>query len=428
MLDIDGYRIDKATQVTVDALGDFSQAMRECARTVGKENFFISGEISGGNTFGSLFIGRGRQPDMQPQSALEAVTMTNISNSSLFLREDGKGGLDSAAFQYSIYRSLTKLLGMDGVIGGPNDAPINLVQAWDEFLLSNDMVNANTGLFDPRAMYGTTNQDNFRWSAIKNGTEKMLLGQFITTLQMPGIPLLLWGEEQAFYVLDSTSDNYIFGRQAMSSSQAWKVHGCYNVGSSQYNNFLEEGAPALTGCYDDWNILDHRDPTHPVRNIIKSMYQMRKNYPALNDGWTLQELSSQTHDIFLPGSKGASTEIGMWSTMRSNFDGVQDLSATGQGNQTVWLVYQNDNHTVEYDFNCAVPDRALITPFAAGTIVKNLFFPFDELTLEQGSGDDINSSGCLSNLTLSAWEYRAYVPRSKFIEPTPMITKVCSCP
>jgi alpha-1,3-glucan synthase len=43
MLDVDGYRIDKATQVTVHVLGDFSEAMRQCAQIVGKENFFITG-------------------------------------------------------------------------------------------------------------------------------------------------------------------------------------------------------------------------------------------------------------------------------------------------------------------------------------------------------------------------------------------------
>lgn len=39
MLDIDGFRYDKATQATVDASGDFSAALRQCARDVGKHNF-----------------------------------------------------------------------------------------------------------------------------------------------------------------------------------------------------------------------------------------------------------------------------------------------------------------------------------------------------------------------------------------------------
>jgi alpha-1,3-glucan synthase len=431
MLDIDGYRIDKATQVTIDALGDFSQSIRQCARNLGKDNFFITGEISGGNTFGSLFVGRGRQPDMVVPNETVAVSMTNTSNSSLFLRDNDKNGLDSAAFHYSIYRSLTRLLGLDGLIEGPYDTPVNLVQAWNDLLLTNDLVNPNTGVFDPRHMFGTTNQDNFRWPAIDKGTEKFMLGQFLTTLHMPGVPLLLWGEEQAFYVLDSTSDDYIFGRQSMSAAQAWKLHGCYKVGSSQYKNFLDGHPSATTGCTDDWNTLDHRDPAHPIRNIIKSMYQMRKNYPVLNDGWLLKQLSNQTHNIQLPASNGTATEIGLWSAMRGNFDGVQDLSTTGQGNQLVWLVYQNDNHTVEYSFDCSAKSLALVSPFDANTTVKNLFYPYDEITLIPGpSKMGINNSsafsGCLDNLTLSAFEYRAYVPKSKFVAPSPMITNVCS--
>lgn len=70
------------------------------------------------------------------------------------------------------------------------------------------MVNPNTGKFDPRHLYGTSNQDVFRWPAIKNGTEKQVLGLYIVTLLMPGVPLLNWGEEQDFYLLDNTDDNY----------------------------------------------------------------------------------------------------------------------------------------------------------------------------------------------------------------------------
>jgi glycosidase len=99
---------------------------------------------------------------------------------------------------------------MEGNLTVAYDVPTNFVDAWNIMLATNDLVNANTGEFDPRHMYGVTNQDVFRWPAIKDGTKKMLLGLFITTLHMPGIPLLLWGEEQAFYVLDNTADNYIY--------------------------------------------------------------------------------------------------------------------------------------------------------------------------------------------------------------------------
>jgi len=82
--------LDKATQITVDALGDFSESLRECARSVGKENFFIPGEITGGNTFGSKYLGRGRQPNMVLENVTVATQMTNVSNSSIFIRDIGK--------------------------------------------------------------------------------------------------------------------------------------------------------------------------------------------------------------------------------------------------------------------------------------------------------------------------------------------------
>jgi len=55
-LDIDAIRIDKATQVTVDALAQWATSTRACATKLGKTNFFIPGEVTGGDTFGSLYL------------------------------------------------------------------------------------------------------------------------------------------------------------------------------------------------------------------------------------------------------------------------------------------------------------------------------------------------------------------------------------
>lgn len=45
------------TQQTVDFVGQWGGAVKTCAKSFGKGNFFIPGEITGGNTFGSLYIG-----------------------------------------------------------------------------------------------------------------------------------------------------------------------------------------------------------------------------------------------------------------------------------------------------------------------------------------------------------------------------------
>jgi len=61
MLDVDGFRIDKALTITSDAQADWSDAMRSCAKDVGKTNFFIPGEIVSGNTLAAVYIGRGKK-------------------------------------------------------------------------------------------------------------------------------------------------------------------------------------------------------------------------------------------------------------------------------------------------------------------------------------------------------------------------------
>ncbi|KAK3936421.1 hypothetical protein QBC46DRAFT_357497 [Diplogelasinospora grovesii] len=423
-LDIDGFRIDKGVQVTVDAQAAVSQAMRECAARYNKTNFFVPGEITSGNTLGSIYLGRGRRPDQKPTSTTTAVSLlaNDSSTSRYFLRENGLQALDAGAFHYSIYRFLTRFLGLDGNLEAGFDLPLDWVDAWNQMILSNDMYNANTGAFDPRHMYGVTNQDVFRWPGIENGIERMLLAYFITTLLLPGIPLVYYGEEQAFYVLDSTAENYVYGRQAMSAAQAWKIHGCYTAGSQIYVDWPVD--KARTGCLDDTVSYDHRDPAHPLRNIIKHMFELRtrEELVALEDGWFLERLAKQTELTLLRGST-TQTEFGVWSIARSMFEGVQPGASAAS---PVWLVFHNRANEAQYTFDCGSTD-AFIAPFDAGITVKNLFSPYDEIKLDtatvKNNGFSPNPSGCIPTLNLKPYEFRAYVPKEIWKGPTPMITK-----
>ena len=111
MLDIDGFRIDKALQVTLDAQGEWSDAMRQCASRFGKNNFYIPGEMVSGNSFGALYVSRGRQVGQIVTNMTEAVMMTNETEDSGHIRPLPKAALDGAAFHYSVYRALTRFLG-----------------------------------------------------------------------------------------------------------------------------------------------------------------------------------------------------------------------------------------------------------------------------------------------------------------------------
>ncbi|KAM7188085.1 family 5 putative glycoside hydrolase family 13/Glycosyltransferase [Rhypophila sp. PSN 637] len=423
-LDIDGFRIDKALTITVDAQAEWSDHVRECARKFGKRNFFIPGEIVGGNALGALYFGRGKEPSMAVKTIDEGFNATNETDASLYIRS--KHALDSACFHYSAYRALTRFLGIDGVYGAELDTRINWADSWQDMLLTNDFTNANTGKFDPRHMFGVSNQDVFRWPSIVNGTQKYLVGAFITSLLLPGIPIVNWGEEQAFYVLENIAGNYLYGRQPMASTIAWEVHGCYKVGSEKYFNFPLDGA--LYGC-DDPNVsLDHRDPSHPVRGVVRRLMELRSTYPVLNDGYEMYQLSNHTRWIYLPGSNGTGTELGLWSNFRMRHEGIQDFSSQPQGNEMVWLVYGNEEDTNHYKFNCSDPQTALLSPFGSGATVRNLFYPYEELTLE-GSTKSIEGNGslfhgCLSELVgFPAWGFKAFVPSESWISPSPTITK-----
>ena len=59
------------------------------------------------------------------------------------------------------------------------------------------------------------------------------------------------------------------------------------------------------------------------------MYSLREAYPVLSDGFNLQSLLKQTHDVSLPGSNGTTTETGIWSVVRNQLEAVQQL---GSGN------------------------------------------------------------------------------------------------
>ncbi|KAI4257033.1 MAG: hypothetical protein L6R42_005892, partial [Xanthoria sp. 1 TBL-2021] len=158
---------------------------------------------------------------------------------------------------------------------------------------------------------------------------------------------------------------------------------------------------------------------------------MRRQYPTLNDGYNLITLSIHTYNIYLPGSEGIPSEKGLWSVYRGRTEGVQDLAGTGQGNQGVWLVYQNENRTVDYNFDCGSSDRSkvLVSAFSAGTVVKNLFYPYEEATLEAskftyGIEQSKDPNGCLSTLSMAPWGYKAFVPMAKWLTPAPTITRV----
>ncbi|OCB86737.1 modular protein [Sanghuangporus baumii] len=423
-LDIDAIRIDKSTQVTVDALAEWSTAARTCAAGLGKDNFFVTGEVTGGNTFGALYYGRGRTPNNLPSSDLAVIYNITPTDDQYFLRDYGDNGLDGVAFHYSIYRGLERFLGMDGNLQVADDVQVNFVDAWNQIFVTNDFLNPTTNVTDPKHMYGSSNFDVFRWPSLVNGTQKGALATFIISLLMPGIPLLYFGEEQDLRIFDNGASNYLYGRQAMPGNRAWQRHGCYKLGSEQFYNFPLHRS--LVACMDDKESLDHFDPTAESRRLFKQFFYLREQYASLTDGFALVQRGNWTHFIQMPGSNQTETEVGLWTASRAGIPDAQTLTGTNYTGD-VWMLYTNENQTETYSFDCE-SSSWISTPYVSGTAIKNLIYPFESYTLAESQSsfyDDGNSpyTGCLESITMDPYSFKLFVPEENWVAVPPMLTK-----
>ena len=204
----------------------------------------------------------------------------------------------------------------------------------------------------------------------------------------------------------------------MSATKAWQRHGCYHLGAEAlYDLPLTK---ASLGCKDDWNSLDHFDPTADLRRLFKQFFDLRANYRALNDGFSLVQHANWTHQDFLPFSNGPVTERGLWSVSRSGISPLQNLTL----DDTVWFLYTNENITASYSGNCTT-DAGIGGPYSSDTVVRNLFYPFENYTL--GASDrpffDGKAFGCIESITLQPYDFKALVPAKNWVAPIPALTK-----
>jgi alpha-1,3-glucan synthase len=127
----------------------------------------------------------------------------------------------------------------------------------------------------------------------------------------------------------------------------------------------------------------------------------------------LSLLGSQTYEIQRPGSNVTPTDMGIWAAVRYFIDGQTKVEPE------VTLLYMNDNTTTTYKGQCTTKDKALITPYESGTMIRNLFHPYENYTLIAGP---TAGSGCIPEVTMDAFGFKAFVPAANWHGPRPMIT------
>lgn len=209
----------------------------------------------------------------------------------------------------------------------------------------------------------------------------------------------------------------------MISNTAWQRHGCYKLGSTQYFNMPL--GKSMMGCQDDWNSLDHFDPTTNSRRVFARFNQLRSVYNALQDGFNLVQRGNWTYEIERPGSNGTPTEMGLWSVSRSGIATLNNL--TGDHTDQVWLLYTNENQTRTWQYDCKDAKLWISSPYEAGTVVRNLLAPYETYTLAESLSSFNNDSkapytGCMASFDTQPFGFLALVPETEWVGPNPALS------
>lgn len=202
----------------------------------------------------------------------------------------------------------------------------------------------------------------------------------------------------------------------MMGNKAWQRHGCYHLGSEQYYNFPVQRSSL--GCHDDWNSLDHFDPTTDSYRLFKHFLHLRSHYPVLQDSFGLGPLSKWSYDIQLPGSNKTETEMGLWTAERYPYT-TQNLT----GSQNVMLMYMNENVTTTYKGDCT-GSHPMNTSWASGTTLRNLIYPFEKVeTIPSRQAFASGFRGCIDGITFPPYGFKLFVPEDEWTGPVPQITR-----
>lgn len=273
LTDCDGFRIDTLKHVPKEQARNFCGAIKEFAINIGKNNFFLVGEVGGGKYF--------------PVEYLEAV------------RHNLNACLDISS------RDI-----LCNVAKGLQEAKSYVGTAPDEWnpALGSSRLSAEryvTVLNDHDHVYGA----KLRFSANASSNYQIVAGVAIQLLSL-GVPCIYYGSEQAFAGPESSevkwlpdygsSDCYL--RETMFGAEHPKASG--KMGLSDYDNNLPGFGAFGTVGYHCFN------QKHPAFIRIKHLIEISKKYVALSYGREyLRQISNFGYNF--TDSKGG--EIIAWS-------------------------------------------------------------------------------------------------------------------
>lgn len=290
--DIDGFRIDTVKHMEPGATRFFSSVVHEYAQSVGKENFYLIGEITGGR-----------------QNAFELMETTGL-NAALGINDIpdrieylSKGYREPQAY-FNLFRNSVLLRKGSHVWYGSH-----VITLFDD----HDQVRKG----DNKARFCGDKQNN---------SYNHLPGALALNLTTIGIPCLYYGTEQAF---DGAGGNDRFLRECMFGGQFGSLQ------SSNRHFFNEQ---------------------HEIYRFISEVIAIKKQRIALRRGRQyLRQISDsgQSGSFAYPHMiNGQIYSVIPWSRIFNNHEIVLAINTDAKQSRTVWVTIDNYLHNSNAPLHC----------------------------------------------------------------------------
>ena len=395
--DVDGFRLDAAKHVTEDFLAYFSSRTRNYAESLGKNNFYIIGEVAGPSDWIGIRLGNMYSNPQNPNQ--HGTIPQSLTNRILSLFNDKNTDLKTSN-NYLLHRNFQKpglTAAYDFAHGG------NARQTF-----RNEIALTSITSYFSSAYYQTiAAQSNplFSWNVLEiHDWPRFLIQPFdkhyrrgilayVYLATASGTPLLYYGQEQGFNQLGNPNNIKVNSDEAY--QEMVSVFGSTNDALKRQDMFMgpwrlgsavsEIDSLSYVGFIGGWQKADWRsDPflqtNHDMYKEIKSINWLRKSCSSLREG----------------------AQYFRYGGLTTNKWGVFAYSRIYNGDEIVVIINDSDDNVSQPNI---LVDRSINSPDVTKFVnVKNR----DDQGVVMGLPDG-TAVLMFNNANLSANSYKVYV-------------------
>lgn len=290
--DVDGYRIDTVKHIELGASRFFVSAIHEFSQSIGKENFYLIGEITGGRN-----------------RAFRTLEETGI-NAAL--------GIDDVPQK------------LEGMIRG-TDEPNDYFKLFRNSVLVNKdshvwFNNKIVTMFNDHDMVGRRKARLASYFGTRDEAERAIVTAVALNSTTMGIPCLYYGTEQCFNGADNDSDAAL--RETM-------FGGAYGSWQTKDRHFFDESS---------WTYRK-----------IAEILALRRQYIALRRGRQyLRPISGDGKSFGLPTRIGSGPILSViaWSRIFADQEMIVAVNTDVNQRQSAWVTVEQSLHAEGDQLNC----------------------------------------------------------------------------